>query len=257
MLNFEGIGNEIAVVTNPSYKIPKKIYLAEEKDQNLISNGFLKFEVEEPSKIESSWDKTKERMIFYISGMSGSGKSFYTGQLLKKYKKMYPKNEIYIFSSVNEDKSFDTMKVNRINLEGLLTEDLQSDDFANSIVIFDDCDCITNKAIKNKVLSIQCQVLEKGRHSNVSCIVTSHITTDGSQTKKILNESMRLVVFPSNMNGRNFKYLMENYLGFDKKQCEYLKNLKTRPLCICKTFPQIVISDQMISFSKHILDNAT
>ena len=89
MLNFEGIGNEIAVVTNPSYKIPKKIYLAEEKDQNLISNGFLKFEVEEPSKIESSWDKTKERMIFYMRGMSGSGKSFYTGQLLKKYKKMF------------------------------------------------------------------------------------------------------------------------------------------------------------------------
>jgi len=254
-LNFEGIGEEVAQVVIHNSKIPKKIYLASDKEIPQVQNGFLKFEVDEPSKIEPSWNKTLERMIWYISGMSGSGKSYFAGQLLKKYKKLYPKNEIFIFSSVNEDKSLDSLKVNRINLEGLLNEDLQSDDFANSIVIFDDCDCITNKNIKNKVLSIQNQILEKGRHNNVSCIVTSHVATDGTSTKKILNESVRLVIFPANANGRTLKYLLENYLGFDKHQIKYMKDLKTRPLTICKTYPQLVISDNMISFSKNLLND--
>jgi len=253
MLNWENIGEEVAQVVNSTLKVPKKIYLASDKELSLVQNGFLKFETNEDSKLEPCWNKKTERMIWFISGMSDSGKSHYAGLLLKKYKKLYPKNEIYIFSSVNEDKSFDSMKVNRINLEGLLTEDLQSDDFANSIVIFDDCDCITNKNIKNKVLSIQNQILEKGRHNNVSCIVTSHISTDGSSTKKILNESMRIVVFPQNANGRTLKYLLENYLGFDRHQIKYMKELKTRPLTICKTYPQLVISDNMITFSKDML----
>jgi hypothetical protein len=253
MLNWENIGEEVAQVVNPSFKIPKKIYLASDKEIPLVQNGFLKFETNEGSKLEPCWNKKLERMIWFISGMSGSGKSFYAGLLLKKYKKLYPKNEIYIFSSVNEDKSFDNMKVNRINLEGLLSEDLQSDDFANSIVIFDDCDCLTNKNIKNKVLSIQNQILEKGRHHNVSCVVTSHISTDGTSTKKILNESMRIVVFPQNANGRTLKYLLENYLGFDRHQIKYMKELKTRPLTICKSYPQIVLTDNMITFSKDML----
>lgn len=255
--NWEGIGFEIAHVICPSFKTPKKIYLASDKELHLIQNPFLKFEVDNNCKIQSSWDKSIERMCWYISGQSGSGKSYYTGQLLKQYKKAYPKNEIYILSSVNEDKSFDSMKVNRINLEGLLTEDLQAADFKNSLVIIDDCDCITNKAIKNKVLSIQNQLLETGRHHNVSVIITSHLTTDGAVTKRSLNESMRIVIFPANMNGRNFKYLMENYLGFDKKQMAYLKDLPTRALTIAKTYPGCIISENMISFSKNILDPAS
>lgn len=254
MLNWESIGEEVCQIVSPNLKTPKKMYLASDKELNLVQNGFLKFEIDGDSKLEPCWNKKTERMIWFISGMSGSGKSYYAGLLLKKYKKLYPKNEIFIFSSVNEDKSFDSMKVNRINLEGLLTEDLQSDDFENSIVIFDDCDCITNKNIKNKVLSIQNQILEKGRHKNVSCIVTSHISTDGSSTKKILNESMRIVVFPQNANGRTLKYLLENYLGFDRHQVKFMKELKTRPLTICKTYPQLVITDQMISFSKNLLE---
>ena len=254
--NWEGVGIQIAQVISPSLKNPKIIYLASDKDLNLVQNPFLKFEVDEPNMIESCWDKKTERMVWYISGQSGSGKSYYTGKLLKKYKKAYPKNEIYILSSVNEDKSFDSMKVNRIKLEGLLSEDLQATDFKDSLVIIDDCDCITNKAIKTKVLSIQNTLLETGRHHNVSVILTSHLTTDGAVTKRALNESTRLVCFPSNMNGRNFKYLMENYLGFDNKQVDYLKKLPTRPLTICKSYPQCIITDNMISFSKNILDPA-
>jgi Cdc6-like AAA superfamily ATPase len=207
----------------------------------------------EASKFEPAINKDTERMIWYVSGMSGSGKSHYTGNVLRKYKKSYPKNEIYLFSSVDEDKALDSLKPKRINLDGLLTEDLSSEDFADSCVIFDDCDCISNKHIKNKILAIQNQILEKGRHSNISCIVTSHITNDGNNTKKILNEAHRIVVFPSNMNQRSFKYLFDNYLGFGKEEIKYLKNIETRSLTICKTFPQVVFTDKMICFSKHLL----
>jgi len=253
-LNWEGIGEEVAELIMSHSKTPKKIYLASDKEISQVQNGFLKFECDENSKIEPSWNKKTERICWYISGQSGSGKSFYTGELLKKYKKMFPKNDIYIFSSINEDKSLDSLKVNRINLEGLLTEELAASDFKNSCVIFDDCDCITNKAIRNKVLSIQNSLLETGRHHNVSVIQTSHVACAGNDTKRSLNEAMRVVCFPSNMNGRNFKYLMESYLGFDKKQITYLKQLKTRGLCILKTYPNLVISNHMISFCKDLLE---
>jgi len=255
MLSFENIGDEVAQIVNEKWKQPRKIYLCKEDDIPMLNgNGFLKLELDEDHRFEPSFNKANERMIWFIAGMSGSGKSYATGQLLKKYKKLYPKNDIYIFSSVDSDKSLDALKPKRIKLDELLTEDLQSTDFANSICIFDDVDCLTNKAIKNKVLSIQNQILQKGRHDNVSCIVTSHVYNDGATTKMILNESVRIMIFPSNANGRNLKYLLENYLGFDRHQVKYIKSLKTRPLTICKTYPQLIISDGLICFTKHLLD---
>ena len=61
-------------------------------------------------KFQQIPDTTSERMILYISGSSGSGKSFYTRQFCETYRKLYPKREIYLFSSLTDDSSIDKIK---------------------------------------------------------------------------------------------------------------------------------------------------
>jgi hypothetical protein len=66
------------------------------------------------------------------------------------------------------------------------------------------------------------------------------------QTKKLLNESHAITVFPRNMGGRSIKYLFENYLGLDKEEIKRLKKLKTRALTVVKGWPKVVVSDKEI-----------
>jgi hypothetical protein len=47
-----------------------------------------------------------ERQCLYICGQSGSDKSYFTTNYVKEYKKMFPKRNIYVNSSIAEGKQF-------------------------------------------------------------------------------------------------------------------------------------------------------
>jgi len=253
-MNFEGIGPIIAEISNPQYKKNKPIHLAKDTEMNQIKDSFNKLILDDPkSKFELGINKDLERLIAYIAGASGSGKSFFASQIIKKYKKAYPKNEIYLFSSVDKDSSLDSLKINRINLEGLLEEKLDINDFENSMIIMDDIDSISNKKIKNIVLDIANEGLQRGRHSKTSLIFTNHILCDGRQTRHILNEAHSITIFPKSANSRNLDYLLGSYIGLSKPEIQYVKQMDTRPCTIIKSYPQIIMSDHEISFSKDIL----
>lgn len=254
MLNLESIGKEVCIINNPKWSTPKKVYLADDNEKDRVRHGFVKLELDDDSKFEPCVDKKTERQVVYVSAPSGSGKSFYTGCFLKKYHKAFPKRPIYIISPVTEDKAYDSLKPMRIKLDELANEDVPISEFQDSIVVIDDCDSISDKRIRNKVLALQNALLERGRHHNTSVIVTSHITCAGNDTKKILNEAHMIVVFVQNMANRNIKYLMDNYLGLDKHQITYIKKLKGRSTTFYKTYPSLVITDKLISFTKNLLD---
>ena len=160
---------------------------------------------------------------------------------------MYPKREVYILSSIKEDKTLDKIKgLKRIKLDSqeFLTEDLTAEDFKDSLVIFDDTDCLTNKRQKLKVDSILNSVLETGRHFNVEVIYTSHLACNGRDTKRILNECKSVTIFPSGLGGKAMKYLLDNYFGLDREQIKKLKSLNSRWVTIQKGFPMCVMSDK-------------
>ena len=53
-----------------------------------------------------------------LNGASGSGKSFYTQMYGNEYKRIYPKREVYLFSSLDDDSSIDKIKgIKRINIK--------------------------------------------------------------------------------------------------------------------------------------------
>jgi hypothetical protein len=247
-MNFENIGSPIALLVNTNDTKKNKVLSVGSNPteiMHVVKDVKLTKENEHFQQIPN---KNIERNILYITGASGSGKSYYTGAYCKEYKKMYPKREIYLFSSISDDKSLDKIKgLKRIKLtDELLREPITASDFKDSLVIFDDTDALTNKAMKEKVNTILNSILQTGRHFNVSCILTFHTATGGRDTKMILNEAHSITIFPHSLGGRTLKYLLDQYLGLDKEQIKKIKKVNSRWVTICKTYPMTILSEKEV-----------
>jgi hypothetical protein len=132
----------------------------------------------------------------------------------------------------------------------LLNDDFASDneisvkDFKDSLLIFDDTDCIKDRKIKLKVDKILDEVLQVGRHYNISALITRHTACNSKDTKMILAESHSYVIFPNGLGNKAISYLLDNYLGLDKKQIKKIKGLKSRAITINRTFPMTVVAEK-------------
>jgi hypothetical protein len=232
------LGESIALIETKNAK-NKIVYLKE-------GNSTKKFECEGDEKCLLIPNVSKERQVIYCSGMSGSGKSYYIMQYSKQYQKMYPKNDVILFSGLDSDEgSLDKIKdLKRFNIyaEDFLEEDFQANNFKDSLVIFDDLESINNKSIFNKVMQIQSTLLTTGRHSRTSVAVSNHSVANGRVTKLILNESNVIVIFKSGLGNRVLKYILDQYLGLDKDQIKKIKRLKGRSVSIIKSsYPMVVL----------------
>ena len=72
-----------------------------------------------------------------------------------------------------------------------------------------------------------------------------HLTTDGRATRRILNEAQAVVYFPHSA-GNKIRYLLENYVGVDKKQITKFKRMNTRVVTIIKNYPQVYMTQNEI-----------
>jgi len=236
-LNYEDEGKAIC-------KVGKKTLYINDKS---IEDGFNTFIPKGDLVIQQIPDPKTERSILYITAPSGSGKSYYSKEYIGEYHKVYPKRPVFVFSSLDDDITLDKIKyLKRINIKKpeFLSMELTAEDFKDSLVIFDDTDCITQKAIKLKVQSILGSILETGRHFNVSVIYTSHIATAGNDTKKILNECHSITIFPKNMGNKSSKYLFDQYLGLSKEEIKKVKSMSGRWVTIAKTYPMVIFGEK-------------
>ena len=204
---------------------------------------FKKLEIGNSSKLQMVPDTTQERTVWYITGPSGSGKSYFVRMYCEQYKKKFKNNEIYLFSNLKEDVSLDSVKPKRVRLDDELYNDpIKVDEFADSLVIFDDTDCISDKKIKNAVCSILDQCLEVGRHFKITVLMPFHLPSDRHTTRKMLNESMYFVYFPQSCSSK-IRYVLNNYLDIDDRMIKYFKRLNSRWVCIRKNFPMCWVSE--------------
>ena len=253
MLNFESVGIPVCEIKHDdSKKKGTQICMASPEEVGEVRHGFEEYELntakEKSFHFECVVNTDTERQIIYVSGSSGSGKSYWTRLYAEKYKKAYPKRDVYLFSSISEDSSIDKIKdLKRIKItDALLEDELSAEDFADSLVILDDCDVIMNKKIRLKIQQIQGSILQTGRHFNVSAIITSHVACNGAETRLVLNESHIVVAFPHGMTGKALKYLLEAYIGLDKDQIKAVKKLQGRAICFIKSYPKVIVSDKKI-----------
>jgi len=247
-LNFDKIGKEVAVVVGGKYK-NKIISISDAKEHDEISHSFNKLKFTD-GKLQQVPDPGAERSIIYITGPSGSGKSTYVKNYLLEYKKVFKKNKIYLFSSLPEDKTLDEEKkleLNRIVIgDNLLTDPIQIEDLQDSVCIFDDVDNLSNKKYRDAVYAVLNNILEIGRHYNISCLSTNHLTTNGRETRRIFNEASSVVFFPFAGAGKGLKYMCETYLGLDKNDMKKIRATNSRWCCYMKHYPNAIMTEHEI-----------
>ena len=245
MLNLNKVGRPLARIEGGKYNgmiVSVSDHFAsnadDDQDQNGLIKEFRQLKIANDSKFQHIPDTTKEREILYITGPSGSGKSTYTRKYLEQYVKKFKNRPIYLFSSLPSDESLDKIKPKRIKLdESLHTDPIKVHEFKESVCIFDDTDVISDKKIREAVYNILNQILEIGRHFKIHCIVTNHLPTNGKDTRRILNEAHTATYFPHSAGGK-IKYLLEEYVGLDRKQIAYMKRQRSRACTIFKNYPQ-------------------
>lgn len=191
--------------------------------------------------------KLGHREIIYITAPSGAGKSFWVSQYCRNYQLMYPKNKVVLFSRLADDTSLDSVK-NMIRIE--LTEELIDDpidiqaELKDACVIFDDTDTIGDKKIRKAVMDLMDDILQTGRHSNTTALITSHLSTNYKETRIILAEAHKFVIFPKSSTRSTMDRLLDNYLGFDKKERQMIYNLKSRWVQIYKHHPRYILTQK-------------
>ena len=242
-MNLELEGSPIALIqTEPKQK--KNDILSVGKADNNIEE----FKCNPKQTLQQLPDVSKERTILYVTGASGSGKSYYVKNFADQYRKLYPKRPIYVFSALADDTgSLDKIKkLQRVKIHDpeFLAEQISTDEFKESLCIFDDCEAIGNKTLRKKVWEIQNGILTTGRHHSISCAVCTHTATNGNETKLILNEAHSVTIFPTGLGGRSLKYLLEGYFGLDKNQIRKLKKLDSRWVTVVKGYPMTVLSEK-------------
>ena len=259
MLNFNDVGRPLCRIVGGKYdkkviSVSDKFSSKDDDDDETLMKEFRMLKIPNDAKLQQIPDTTKEREILYMTGPSGSGKSTYTRKYLEQWKKKNKDKEIYMFSSLPEDESLDDVKPQRIRLDSSLYEDpLPIEELADSVVIFDDIDVISDKKIRDEVYKILNKVLEIGRHYKITALVTNHLPTNGKDTRRILNESHQVVYFPHSASGR-IKYLLIDYLGLDKKQVAYFRQ-NSRWCCIYKNYPQIYMLEHEIGLLNNLDDD--
>jgi len=189
--------------------------------------------------------KFSERI--YVPAPSGSGKSTFIGMYLDFLKKKFGRRTIYIFSRVEEDKPLDRHKnVVRIPLdeEYFKEHPLEIEEFKKGILIFDDIDTIINKSLVKYIRNFRDDVLETGRHYDISVISTSHLIANFLATRTLINEANAIVLFPKGSSFYSVSTFLERYMGFTREQIKYVESLPTRWIWFWKEYPKYAIHEK-------------
>ena len=198
----------------------------------------------EDGNVVPIFDPTRERSVFYVAGMSGSGKSHFTRDLCKQYHRQFPKNKIILFSNKSADPLFDRLSyIDRITIDETIVEDpITLLELKDSLVLFDDIEGQINRDIEKELERISAIILQQGRSSRVSYVHISHQLNNGNKTKLIITEAHSITIFPSTVTTYSLSYLLGKYYGFDKNTIKKIKTLPSRWCTIYKAPPTILYS---------------
>lgn len=183
-----------------------------------------------------------KREVWYIAGASGSGKSYIAKGIAEMYSKFHPSRDVYLISKLGEDTTLDSMrpKPKRINIQTLIDDYPDLDEFKDCCVIFDDYDTFTGPAEKivHKLID---DLATMGRHTNTTMLCLSHYLTNYKKTRLLLSEATHIVLYPMATSFHALSYLLKTHVGLSRDDCKDLKKLG-RWVCIFKHYPQWLVS---------------
>lgn len=184
-----------------------------------------------------------------ICSLSGGGKSTYSARLLdeilmldnkhvtlgedeqpmiiQRHKKTQPPLDLQgiylVTSATSSDPAYDRFPPIRLDIEDAMSK-ATIEDFANSVVLFDDH---TNQGSKDRDLwvnDLKNQLLERSRKLRTHLIICNHRQRAGNKTALENIESQAFVVFYRS-NKNETRKLLTNYLDFNKRQIDNLLDI--------------------------------
>lgn len=202
-----------------------------------------------------------DRSIF-LCAASGAGKSWLAKLIIENDLKKRP---VILFSKIQDDKSLESLEGQMVGSSGhgnkprlikipLMSEEDLLDlpataDLADSkngvICMFDDIDAF-HSDIAQYIREYRDSLLECGRHSNITCICTSHLLNNFNKTKIMLNEAEVVVLFP-NSNRRHSDLFLQTRLGVPKSERDFMINKAMRSgrfLAMRMSAPNMIIHNQ-------------
>jgi hypothetical protein len=187
-------------------------------------------------KDRSKPKKWCERIL--VCGPSGSGKTNWTKDYIGWFNKIFPDNNVWVFSRLEDDTKLDKLNIQRIimddNIKGL---DIHQNEeiLDGDCLVFDDIDTILDSDIKNNVLSIIQDALETGRHKNLYVVITRHMLyTDTRQNNMIYNEITRLVFFQKTCNRSQIATVLARQFGIKGIDRDQLLQVPGNWLCLSR-----------------------
>lgn len=184
--------------------------------------------------------------LIYIVGRRGCGKSTYCNMYLHNYIKA-TKNRVFLISRLEEDPSIELPERGmRVPLDEI--ENIDMEDFANSLVIFDDIeDSRLTKEQHATILGLVKDIMENSRHFNISALITSHIATNYARTRTILNECSAVVVFPQYSNRYQIERMLKTYFGLKQSEINELFLRNTRWIQLTTLQPKYILTAHEIT----------
>ena len=184
-----------------------------------------------------------DRML--VVGASGCGKTTFLANYIECYLKHKAHKQIYIFSDCEPEtlKQFFKFKPIFVKLNASLVEKpIQTAELADSIVIFDDVDSISDKKIRVAVKTLASAIFKKGStKNNIDCYFTFHAINSGIETKDALLNSNKLVFFTASQMGMPYALTK---LGMSKEQIKKITTLDSRYVMLYKDAPQYVVYEK-------------
>lgn len=192
------------------------------------------------------------REVCYVAGVSGSGKSTYTANYVRTWKRMFPDGKVYMFSALDKDPAFtEDLEVVWVPItKDLLDKPLDSSYFKNNLIIFDDIDAIVDKKLRDECCRLRDNILLIGRHSNTYCVCTSHQIFDFLRTRQLLNEAHTITFFPECGNRKHVARLLKENCGYDDRQIKKVCALGSRWITVGQTYPTYILYEKGVFLPK-------
>lgn len=206
----------------------------------------------------------KDSTVYYLCAPRGAGKTTLSIKIATVWQELNPDKNIYLFSETSESKKNAEIysKLNNLNIvnvnESLITNPIKLDELKNSLCLFDDYNTMPRVSVniaakgekpKYKMMSltkavedIRDQVLQNGRHYNISIIIAGHMMFNYRSTRIILEELDYLIFYRDTGRRHVNKYITET-LGLDKVTAKKITTLKSRWTLISKTSPSYVLTE--------------
>ena len=255
MLSFEKTegSTPIAVVTNSYDNDGEILYINPDDD-----SGHKSATLEDGNFIPIPNPKYDSN-VYYLNGPRGSGKTYLSVNIAEIYNEMYPDRPIYIFSQTAKTdqnvKLYGRLKNLQVMVldESLITSPLKLEELRDSLCIFDDYNTLGDVTIQEgkktkkynlskAVQAIIDDVIQNGRHYNISSIICSHMMFAYAKSRQILEE-LNYLVFYSDTGARHKRKYLQDFMGLEKKDVTSILSKKSRWTLVSKISPRYIITE--------------